>query len=437
MKKIAFTLVILISSITLFSQTNTPETSSFGIKFGGFVREDAIFDTRQVEQLREGMFLFYPLNTRLDKAGDDINARSSFNLFAIGARLSGAITGPDAFGAKTSGLLEGEFFGATNANINTLRLRHAFVKLNWSKTELLVGQTWHALFTEECVPNTLNFNTGSPFQPFNRSPQVRIKQSLGNHFKLTFSTVTQRDFTSTGPAGAGYQYLANAATPEFTLGISYTKPKTDSSALIGFGLVGEYKVLQPRLVTDSNVCSTQKIETFGASAYFQIETKRMGLKVKATYGENLYDQLMLGGYAIRNYEIKPADGDWQYTSIACGAIWGDLFVNFGKANLGFFGGYTQNFGANNNIYSWTSFSSTTDNPFYSRGVNIAYVCRMSPRISYTIGKVKIGLEYDYTLAAYGNKLNSLGVIVKTADDPTAKITQVANSRILGMIQYNF
>lgn len=427
MRKIVYTLFILGFSLSLFSQT-TP----FGIRFDGFVREDAIFDSRQVEQLREGMFLYYPLNSSLDVKGNDINARSSFNLFAIASRLSGKITGPEAFGAKTSGLLEGEFFGAANANINTFRLRHAYVKLNWSKTELLVGQTWHSLFTEECFPGTLNFNTGTPFQPFNRAPQIRIKQSLTNRIKVSLAALTQRDFSSTGPAGISYQYLSNSAIPEITLGISYARPKTDSTALLGFGLVGEFKQLLPRLVTDSNVRATQKIQSMAAAAYFQFENKRFGIKVKATYGQNLYDQLMLGGYAIKYDSVAVADGDWAYTNIVSGAAWMDAFVNIGKTNIGLFGGYSKNFGSFSNVSDWNNSKS-----YYSRGYNIDYVYRVAPRISYTFGALKLGAEFDYTVAAYGSKLNSLGAVEQPSGTSTAKISEVANNRILAMIQYNF
>ena len=429
MTKITFLFFAITTSISLFAQT-TP--SGFGIKFGGFVREDAVYDSRQVEQLREGLFLLYPLNSNLDKNGADINANSSFNMIAIGARLSGKITGPDVFGAKTSGLLEGEFFGATNASINTFRLRHAFVKFNWTKTELLFGQTWHSLFTDECIPGTLNFNTGVPFQPFSRAPQIRVKYNISSRIRVSLATLTQRDFTSTGPGGAGYQYLSNAAVPEITLGLSYTRPKTDSTSLIGFGVVGEFKQLQPRLVTADTLRTNKKIQSLAAAAYLQFENKRFGIKVKATYGENLYDQTMLGGYAIKYDSNSLANSDWDYTNIITGAIWMDAFVNFGKVNVGIFGGYTQNMGSSFNIRNWN-----TSNSYYSRGSNIAYIYRIAPRVSYTVGSLRFGVEYDNTVAAYGNKRNSLGVVEAADIDRGITLKEIGNHRILGFIQYSF
>ena len=98
-------------------------------------------------------------------------------MLSVQTRLVGKITGPDAFGAKTSGYIEAEFFGTSDADVNGFRLRHAYVKLNWTTTELLIGQFWHPMFITESFPEVVSFNTGAPFQPFNRSPQIRVTQT--------------------------------------------------------------------------------------------------------------------------------------------------------------------------------------------------------------------------------------------------------------------
>ena len=89
--------------------------------------------------------------------------------FPSKARLTGKITGPDVVKAKTSALLEADFFGNENLNfadVNGFRLRHAIIKLNWQTTELMVGQYWHPLFVPECFPDVVSFNTGAPFSAF-------------------------------------------------------------------------------------------------------------------------------------------------------------------------------------------------------------------------------------------------------------------------------
>jgi hypothetical protein len=134
------TILFIVMLLPLFSFGQ--DDAKWGIKFSGFVKNDFFFDTRQVETLREGHFLLYPLNVKYDRDSADINAQPSFNMLSIQSRLRGEIAAPDALGAKTSGVLEAEFFGTSNADINGFRLRHAYVKLNWPSTELLVGQTF-------------------------------------------------------------------------------------------------------------------------------------------------------------------------------------------------------------------------------------------------------------------------------------------------------
>lgn len=85
----------------------------------------------------------YPKEKQFDADGVDINDKASFNFLSIQTRLTGKISAPDAFGAKTSGVLEADFFGNENAAFvdnNGFRLRHAFVKLNWEKPNCLPGK---------------------------------------------------------------------------------------------------------------------------------------------------------------------------------------------------------------------------------------------------------------------------------------------------------
>ena len=147
MKKQLFLLnmIIALSMIQSFAQTNDKKTPLFGFGFTGMVKTDLIYDTRQTVSLREGSLLFYPEPALPDAEGNDINAKANFNILAVQTKVTLEVRGPDALGAKTSGLIEAEFFGNVNPNINVFRLRHAYIKLNWPKTEILAGQYWHPL----------------------------------------------------------------------------------------------------------------------------------------------------------------------------------------------------------------------------------------------------------------------------------------------------
>ncbi|MCB1128629.1 MAG: hypothetical protein KDM81_19185, partial [Verrucomicrobiae bacterium] len=174
MKRTILTLIVAALAIG----TAWADDDGFGVKWSGFVKSDHFFDSRQTVTAREGHFLLYPAPEMLDADENDINAAPNFNQLAVQTRLKATITAPDAFGAKVSGAIEGAFFGHSNPDINGFRLRHAFVKMTWDKTTLFAGQYWHPLFVIECFPGVVSFNTGVPFQPFSRNPQLRLEQKL-------------------------------------------------------------------------------------------------------------------------------------------------------------------------------------------------------------------------------------------------------------------
>ena len=107
MKKYCFIALALLCTAAVSAQEK--EESKFGVTFSGFVKNDFFWDTRQTVAAREGHFLLWPTPLNLDENGEDINKQTSFNFLAIQSRLTAKFTGPDALGAKTSGLIEGDF----------------------------------------------------------------------------------------------------------------------------------------------------------------------------------------------------------------------------------------------------------------------------------------------------------------------------------------
>lgn len=441
---------ILTIVFLFFGMTKTFTQNSFD--FYGFVRTDAIYDSRQVVQLREGGLIMYPKNIQKDAQGNDINASPSFNLSNVATRAGLRINGGKALGANITGQIEGEFFGSSDANINTFRLRHSFVRFRWERSEFLMGQYWHPLFTEESYPNTVSFGTGVPFCGFDRSPLAQYSFNV-KMFSFRLAAISQRDFSSTGPSGVSYAYQANSGRPEITLGVHYKSMILDSSATLWMGIVAENKSIQPRLLTDSNLATNQTLESSALTAYIRLQTKSFELKLKGLYGENMYDQLTIGGYAIRHYgDLVPTGGNWEYTSIVTASAWADINYKFNSDwSTGIFAGWAKNLGSANNIQDWNNRAS-----YFSRGHDIDQIYRVSPRIRYSIDfykylptdnvkseKYKIstlhfGIESEYTAAKYGNLRNSLGLIQEKSDVyPNAEINNVGNYRFLFMVSYNF
>ncbi|HHN48341.1 MAG TPA: hypothetical protein ENN08_05345 [Bacteroidales bacterium] len=375
--------IFMLSGMLLLAQdSEQTETKKAGIRFTGFVKSDYWYDSRQVVAAREDLFLLFPSSKRLDLNGEDINARPTFNYSAITSRLTGIISGPDAFGAETSGVIEADFSGVTNADINGFRLRHAYAKLRWEKSELLFGQYWHPMFVPEVFPNVISLNTGAPFQPFIRNPQIAYKHYSGD-FNISLTLISQRDNSSDGPAGFSPQYMRNSLMPNAHLQLQH---KTENHV---WGLAADYKVLQPRLETSGRLKTNESIGSYAFMVYHKFRSDQFLWSAKTIYGQNLTEHLMMGGYAVRSFdELTMFE---TYTPTNHLNFWS--FISYGNhVRLGLFGGFLKNFGTthkNTGIY-------------YARGHDIDYLYRLAPSVSFISNNVQISTELEYTAAAFGS-----------------------------------
>jgi hypothetical protein len=402
MKATPFSIFLMMALTTALNGQEKKEEPRFGITLSGFVKTDLFYDSRQVVTIREGHFLLYPENRKLDLNGKDVNSKDHFGILSIQSRVTGKIAGPDLLKAKTSALVEADFFGNENLNfadVNGLRLRHAIIKFNWNTTELLVGQYWHPLFVPECFPDVVSFNTGAPFQPFSRNPQIRLTQKI-NDIKLIISAAEQRDFSSNGPDGANPKYLSNSVLPDMNIHLQYSYIWNEKNEfLIGAG--GEYKQLVPRLYSqaDKNLkdgkdsiyySGDDNVKSFAFSFYSKLKLKPVTIKMYAIYGSNLFDLVMLGGYTVKSLN-ESAQWTYDYTPVRNFSFWAELSSN-GKNQAGIFAGYSKNLGTKGDNFGI----------YYSRGANINYVYRVAPRIIINLEKVRIATELEYTSVQYGN-----------------------------------
>jgi hypothetical protein len=384
MKRFLILLVFLwLVPVFSFSQQNNEEKEQkkYGITFKGFVKSDYWYDTRQVVASREELFLFYPKNILPDAYGNDINGEDYVNFSPVTSRLTGVISAPDAFGAKTSGVIEADFSGVTNADINGFRLRHAYGQLKWKKSELMFGQYWHPMFVPEVFPTVISLNTGAPFQPFIRNPLLSYKRHFGK-LNLQLALITQRDNSSDGPLGYNAVYMRNALVPNIHLQLQY---KNEQHV---FGIAGDWKTLRPKLANDSLIITGQQISSYAAMAYWKYTNDKFCWKMKTIYGQNMTEHLLLGGYAVHSFDTLT--GNETYTPTNHLFIWGN-FVYGKKIQTGIFMGYAKNMGT----------SDTNTGKYYSRGADIAYLYRIAPSFSWISNSVQISFEPEYTVAAYG------------------------------------
>ena len=416
-------LTLIAGLFLLLTMSYGQSASDFGVKFSGFVKTDLIWDSRQSVTAREGHFYLYPLNEKLDNNGKDINAQPNFNILSIQTRMRVLATGPDVWGAKTSAFVEGAFFGSVSITINTLRLRHAFVKLAWPQTQLLAGQFWHPMFNTRNFPGTVSFNTGAPFQPFSRNPQVRLTQTIGK-FNLAVTAMSQRDFLSNGPNGASCEYLRNSSVPALNLRFEYFDKYENGNEFL-MGLSANYKMLKPRLATPENFITDEIAQSGSFTGYLKYKARDVTFKVNGFYGGDAYNLTMLGGYATTALSDSAGMLE-QYDCVRNMSIWSEIHTNGKTWQFGLFGAYSKNLGSPGEIVGTN----------YSRGANIDYLYRISPRLVYNNGNFRIAHEIEYTVAAYAtsDQYEDLNI------DENGKVTDsdpVANVRVLLGVYYFF
>lgn len=409
-------LLLLLFPYALLAQENEQD---FEIELSGFVRGDYWYETRQNYGACEELFTLYPKPEKLDSEGNDVNAESVANMTAIATRLRTVVTGPEILGANSMGYVEADF--TSNQGTDGFRFRHAFIKLDWENLSVLLGRYWHPMFVTDVFPTVMALNTGAPFQVFNRSPQLRFKYQIGN-FRMVSALVYQGDYASFGPSEDGMttsaDYMKNAGFPEFNMRLEFL---SDGNVM---GVGGSYKIIQPRLVTQSASGIYKTNETVSGSlimSYLKVTSGKFSYKYRVMLGQNVSEHLLLGGYAVSEYD--QARGGEKYTPYQHLFMWGNI-VYGSQLRVGLFGGFAKNLGTADPI-SGDSWVAT-----YARGANIDYTYRIAPHLQYSIKNLDVGIEAEYTAAAYGEIDFDNRNEVKNAEE-------ISNLRVLLTAVYSF
>jgi len=386
------------------------------VKLSGFVSAEAIFDTRKTVNAREGEVILYPAAKSYDINGDDLNDRSELFMTSIHSRLNVGVTGFEAFGAKGSATIQGDFVGTSNDKSGLFRLRHAFVKLNWDKDELLVGKYWHPMFVTSCFPKVQHWGGGIPFNVLGRAPQFRYTRKLGDKGYALIAALSELDFKSNGPDGANVKYVQQASIPELSGQVKY-----DIAKGFTLGATAGVKFLKPMIENPLGAKTDEMLSSVQMNAWMTVKSDKLVWNLHTIYGENMYNFVMIGGYGVKNVK---ANGDYEYTNVKTSSIWSDLYTTTGDVRYGLFAGYTKNLGADDDL-------ATDVDGFvglYSRGSNIDYIYQFGPRVEWYSGKFMIGTQILYTAAAYGT--TQVNGKVKDA-------SEVGSTRFMVHLKYSF
>ncbi len=363
--------------------------SSFSLDWHGFVNPHYYADSRSVVGGREDMMLFFPKPIVKDSLGNDLNDGWQADMLAITARLGLTIKGPDIWGAKTKAYIEGDFTGSTNATINDLRLRHAYIDLNWEHHRLLAGQYWYAMVIHEIMPMTNPLNMGSPFHCYARQPQVRYEYHL-DAFEAVAVAQWQLDNMSqgllNGTATSSTLFARHSMIPELNFQLRY------NTGNLFFGAAVNVKTIQPMVQTVATAVqpSQKKHSSLTYSVFGKVNLGEITLKAQTLLNNSLYEGCSLGGY------LMLADGsfeDWHFNT-----VWLDIERNSGHWRPGLFLGFAKNLD-----YGNTNFVHC-----FGRGHDMKYLWRIQPRLTYTTGNgLSFTGEAEYTRAGYSDPVGNL------------------------------
>jgi len=400
------------------------EKKPFKVEIHGFVGVNAYMDTRQSYSARNGNIYLFPKPAELDDNGVDLNDNGYYDIDAAFSRFNIGVSGPDMFGAKSFAFIEGDFLGDKNPNHQDVnfRLRHAFIRLNWDKTSLLVGQYWHPLFITENFANTVNLSCGTPYHPLNRTPMVRVGYQLSDKIEAIGFLMSQNDFLDKGM----HEAAENSLIPETALQLKYKSDKFFAA------VTGGYKVLKPSLY-DLNIYdggSGPKVATdeTAKGGYLTGSLKNnfgpFTLKTEALFTAGMTNVVVLGGFAEKANDTD----EREYTALKNFSTWLDLESNATKVKPGLLFGYTKNLGA---------FDKATPLAGYTIGGSIADMYSIVPRVKFmATPKMWFGVEWMYVVAAYGGKDSEGNYKYDEYAKPIDTI-DYKNSRFTASMRYTF
>ena len=418
-------------------------------KLYGFIRNYFIYDSRESVSGTSDLFYYLPKDVSM-KDGIDVNDESSFRFVALTSRLgvdvSGYSIGNVHFGAK----IEGDFYAglsnSSNANATVYfpsntkisgtaqaRMRQAYATITWkdlpmgedkkASVALKMGQGWHPMGAD--FPHVFSLEIGAPFGPFSRTPLVQMDANLGDHWFVSAAALWQMQYLSNGPVGGSALYMKYGKTPEAYAALGY---KT-KNFLIKAGV--DVLSIKPRVFGEADGktvrVSDRKTSVLGY-AYAQYSYKKFAVKAKTAFGESGEHLNLMSGYA--KIGVNP-DGSWNYASLRNSSSW--LSLIYGKKWQGvLFLGYMKNLGL---AEAASGPLAKSDVYFCTNGFsNIRQIYRINPQLIYNIGKLNVGLEYQWTSVQYGEyndgKLNEFALADKN-------LHWVGNHRVNMMVKYNF
>lgn len=391
------------------------------LKVYGFVRTYFAFDTRESHAGSDDFYYYLPKDVKLGSDGSDLMEYPSFRFAALTTRVGLDVKG-FTFGAYSlGGKIEADFNAGLTGNTGTaqLRLRQAYASISRDGRVWKIGQAWHPMAAD--LPDIFSLESGAPFGPFNRSPQVNfdIVDSFDEwdvKMGVTAAALWQMQYTSVGPEGSSANYMKYSCIPEWYLGFNFLTPAT--TLRVGVDVLST----KPRK-DDGFKKVSDRLTTVNAFAFVKQSIQDLTLKAKVTYTQDGSHMNMVGGYGVQ--EVL-SNGSWIYTPTHTMSAWFTASYKYKNWQPQLFLGYLENMGTVAPVVGFiggTSFWEKNNASKLNRAI------RIQPEIIYNMGKLQFGLQYMMTMAQYGNS--------DAYKKPVENLHEVFNHRIQALVKFNF
>ena len=440
MKKRYYTLLLAALASFVGGVASAQEEVPAQFKLYGFIRNYMAFDTHEVNAGTQDLYFYMPKDRRLAEDGRDLAEVPTFRMLALTTRLGLNVSGYRIGETKVSGAVEGDFY-CMNGSVATFRLRQAYIGMLWDNLELgdllvNVGQTWHPMAAD--MPHMTNLETGAPFNPFNRSPQIMAHWTVGK-FTWTGGILYPMQYLPTGPNGKSADYNKYGLIPEVYLGVALKsggflgkvgvdffsiKPRWNAPVITQASVDGDERILK------YDVENTKQLQTrlyaISPFVYLQLTKGKFQLKAKSVLAQAGEHMNLLSGYG--------ATFDWNRQRLTYTPMQ-DLvsFVSFQygrKWQIMCMAGYMQRLGTTKALFAYDNADVASLWLNTSADPSIQQAFRATPTLAYNLGKLTFSLEYNCTGAFFGEGPYNRGGLYGSGH-------WVLNHRIEQMVKFNF
>ena len=391
----------------IYGKMSSPAASKFNLSIGGFVKLDYAYNS--VNLGPSGALA--PASGAIPKSSSAEGQQDQSILTARQSRLWFKVGGPPLLGAKTTALIEADFYGdnAAAAESPQLRMRQAWGSMDWANTQVLFGQAYDIF--APMIASTIDFRSGSTYGAPNnpRVPQVRLTQKVNlnadNSLKLVAGVQDpNQNGNNNNAAGATFGNMVNVAGQVMyvskSLGIApgYFGMSMNPLTAGFFGLYGNEKVKT----------SGRNVDSYGYGFYTFVPV------LKSEDGKSRAMTLSFEGqvYMAANMAFNAATaattvGTPGNESAAKGYGFAGQAIFYPTQNLGVTAGYGRR-----NAYNYASYRNNID---FQKSSTELYA-----NVSYDLNAaIRVAAEYQNLDTQYGN--NTPG----TSGTGTANVARLA------------